>query len=29
MPDETARRELDDAIRGLGEAWARGDTDAL
>ena len=29
MSDETARRELDDAIRGFGEAWAGGDTDAL
>ena len=29
MPDETARRELDDAIRSFGETWARGDTDAL
>ena len=29
MSDETARRELDDAIRGFGKAWAGGDTDAL
>ena len=26
MPDEMARRELDDAIKDFGEAWARGDT---
>src|SRR4051794_1195988 len=29
MADETARREMDDAIRGFGKAWASGDTDAL
>jgi hypothetical protein len=29
MPNETARRGLDDAIRSFAEAWARGDTDAL
>ena len=29
MSDETARRELDAAIRDFGEAWARGDISAL
>ena len=29
MSDETARRELDAAIRDFGEAWARGDVGAL
>ena len=29
MPDEMALRALDLATRELGEAWARGDTDAL
>jgi Domain of unknown function (DUF4440) len=29
MSDEAAERELDVAIKGFGEAWARGDTDVL
>ena len=29
MLDETARQELDDAIRDFGQAWARGDVAAL
>jgi ketosteroid isomerase-like protein len=29
MSDEAAQRELDTAIRDFGEAWARGDVDAL
>jgi len=29
MSDETARRELDDAIKEFGQAWARGDVATL